>query len=70
MKKSKRFLRSVIKLDKNFHIYVHSRPDNIERGYDENKGKGYAESSRSPEFLQKKEAVEPLQKGMGTSPKK
>ncbi|MCH3913472.1 MAG: hypothetical protein LKE24_07420 [Dialister sp.] len=34
------------------------------------KGKGYAESSRSPEFLQKKEAVEPLQKGMGTSPKK
>ena len=41
VKKSKRFLRSVIKLDKNFHIYVHSRPDNIERGYDENKGKSY-----------------------------
>lgn len=41
VKKAKRYLRSVIKLDKNFHIYVHSRPEFIERGYDENKGKSF-----------------------------
>ncbi len=35
----KRF-RSIIKLDKNFHIYVHSNDDLIERGNDE-KGKFY-----------------------------
>ena len=41
VKKSKKYLRSVIKLDKNFHIYVHSRPEFLERGYDENKGKSF-----------------------------
>lgn len=41
VKKSKKYLRSVIKLDKNFHIYVHSRPEYLERGYDENKGKSF-----------------------------
>lgn len=41
VKKSKRYLRSVIKLDKNFHIYVHSRPEFLERGYDENRGKSF-----------------------------
>lgn len=41
VKKSKKYLKSVIKLDKNFHIYVHSRPEFLERGYDENRGKSY-----------------------------
>lgn len=33
--KQKKFFRSVIKLDKNFHVYVHGNHDYIERGYDE-----------------------------------
>ncbi len=41
VKKSKKYLRSVIKLDKNFHIYVHSRPEFLQRGYDEEKGKSF-----------------------------
>lgn len=36
VKKSKRYLRSVIKLDKNFHIYVHSNPERIQKGRDDN----------------------------------
>ncbi|MDR2963934.1 MAG: nucleoid-associated protein [Bacteroidales bacterium] len=35
VKKSKKFVRSIIKLDKNFHIYVHSKPDYIEKGFDD-----------------------------------
>jgi len=31
----------VIKLDKNFHIYVHGNRDLIEKGFDEAKGKNY-----------------------------
>ncbi len=38
---TKRYIRSVIKLDKNFHVYVHGKRENIERGYDEDKGKNY-----------------------------
>lgn len=38
VKRGKKFFRSVIKLDKNFHIYVHSNPDYIEKGFDEYKG--------------------------------
>jgi hypothetical protein len=34
---AKKFVRSVIKLDKNFHLYVHGRRDRIEQGYDEEK---------------------------------
>ena len=41
VKKEFKILKSVIKLDKNFHIYVHGRRDLIERGYDEDKGKKY-----------------------------
>lgn len=41
VKKEFKALKSVIKLDKNFHIYVHGRRDLIERGYDEDKGKKY-----------------------------
>lgn len=40
-KKEMKVLKSVIKLDKNFHIYVHGRRDLIERGFDEHKGKKY-----------------------------
>lgn len=41
VKKEGKIFKSVIKLDKNFHIYVHGRRDLIERGYDEEKGKKY-----------------------------
>lgn len=35
VKKQARFFRSVIKLDKNFHIYIHGKRDLIIKGYDE-----------------------------------
>lgn len=35
VKKQSRVFKSVIKLDKNFHIYVHGNRDNIVKGYDE-----------------------------------
>lgn len=38
---AKRRFRSVIKLDKNFHLYVHGKRDLIERGFDSNKGLNY-----------------------------
>lgn len=41
VKKEFKVFKSVIKLDKNFHIYVHGRRDLIERGFDESKGKKY-----------------------------
>lgn len=41
VKKEFKVFKSVIKLDKNFHIYVHGRKDLIERGFDEDKGKKY-----------------------------
>ncbi|MDA0194185.1 MAG: nucleoid-associated protein [Bacteroidetes bacterium] len=34
---NKRFTRSVIKLDKNFHIYVHGSRERIVKGFDENR---------------------------------
>ncbi len=34
-------MRSVLKLDKNFHIYIHGDRELIERGYDEEKGKSF-----------------------------
>lgn len=40
LKKQARYFRSVIKLDKNFHIYVHGERQKIEQGTD-NKGKFY-----------------------------
>ncbi len=36
-KAQNKYFRSVIKLDKNFHIYVHSKPEFIEKGFDEDK---------------------------------
>lgn len=37
MKNNKKYIRSVIKLDKNYHIYVHGRRDWIEKGVDQEK---------------------------------
>lgn len=34
---ARKFVKSVIKLDKNFHIYVHGSKDRIEKGFDENR---------------------------------
>ena len=33
--------KSILKLDKNFHVYIHGRRELIERGYDEEKGKKF-----------------------------
>ncbi len=41
IKSTKRYIRSVIKLDKNFHVYVHGNRENILRGYDEEKKKHF-----------------------------
>lgn len=38
VRKQAKVLKSVIKLDKNFHIYVHGGRDKIIKGYDENSG--------------------------------
>ena len=38
VKKNQKYMKSVVKLDKNFHIYIHSRHDYVERGYDEERG--------------------------------
>ncbi|NOZ45526.1 MAG: nucleoid-associated protein [Chlorobi bacterium] len=41
LKKKIKFMRSVIKLDKNFHIYIHGSREHIERGYDEAAGMNF-----------------------------
>jgi hypothetical protein len=41
VKKEFKVFKSILKLDKNFHIYVHGRRDLIERGFDEDKGKKF-----------------------------
>ena len=41
VKKNQKFMKSVIKLDKNFHIYVHGRHDYVEKNYDEERGMKY-----------------------------
>jgi len=38
VKSQKKNFKSVLKLDKNFHIYVHGNPNNIEQGYDDERG--------------------------------
>lgn len=40
-KQANRVFKSVIKLDKNFHLYIHGGRDRVERGYDQDKGMGY-----------------------------
>ena len=41
VKKQSRVFKSVIKLDKNFHIYVHGNREYITKGYDEKTGMNY-----------------------------
>ncbi len=41
VKKQSRVMKSVIKLDKNFHIYVHGNRDYIAKGFDEKSGMNY-----------------------------
>jgi hypothetical protein len=41
LKKQERIFKSVLKLDKNFHVYIHGRSDLLEKGYDNKKGKHY-----------------------------
>ena len=41
VKKQSKFYKSIIKLDKNFHIYVHGNKEYIERGFDEASGMNY-----------------------------
>ena len=35
VKSNKKYFKSVIKLDKSFHVYVHTNPDNLEKGFDQ-----------------------------------
>lgn len=41
VKKQKKIFKSVLKLDKNFHIYVHGNNELIENGFDDGKGMKY-----------------------------
>jgi hypothetical protein len=41
LKKLKKVFKNVIKLDKNFHIYVHGNHDYIRKGFDEESGMNY-----------------------------
>ncbi|MBI5538847.1 MAG: nucleoid-associated protein [Bacteroidia bacterium] len=41
LKKQQRIFKSVIKLDKNFHIYIHGNKELIEKGYDDATGMHY-----------------------------
>jgi hypothetical protein len=41
VKTTSRIFKSVLKLDKNFHVYVHGNREHIVKGYDEEKGMNY-----------------------------
>jgi hypothetical protein len=41
VKKQAKVFKTVLKLDKNFHVYIHGRRDLIEKGIDEQTGKKY-----------------------------
>lgn len=41
VRKNQKYMRSVLKLDKNFHVYVHGRHDYIQKGFDEDMGMKY-----------------------------
>ncbi|WP_276091289.1 nucleoid-associated protein [Pedobacter sp. JY14-1] len=41
VKKQARVYKSVLKLDKNFHIYIHGNKDLIEKGFDDDKSMNY-----------------------------
>lgn len=40
-KQAKKVFKSVIKLDKNFHLYIHGGRDRVEKGFDHDKGLSY-----------------------------
>ena len=50
VKKQARVFKSVLKLDKNFHIYIHGDKDLIEKGYDQTTGKKYYKIYYDEEF--------------------
>ncbi|TLX71997.1 nucleoid-associated protein [Labilibacter sediminis] len=41
VKGQKSTFKSILKLDKNFHVYIHGRHDYVERGYDQQRGLNY-----------------------------
>lgn len=41
VKSEKKYFKSILKLDKNFHVYVHGRREFIEKGFDSQKGMNY-----------------------------
>ncbi len=41
VKQEKKYFKSVLKLDKNFHVYIHGKRQYIEQGYDQAKGLKY-----------------------------
>jgi hypothetical protein len=41
VKTEKKHFKSILKLDKNFHVYVHGKRDHIERGFDGDRGMNY-----------------------------
>jgi hypothetical protein len=41
VKTEKKHFKSILKLDKNFHVYVHGKRDHIERGFDRDRGMNY-----------------------------
>jgi hypothetical protein len=41
VKKQSKFFKSIIKLDKNFHIYVHGDSQQIEKGFDQASGMNF-----------------------------
>ena len=41
VKKMNRVFKSVLKLDKNFHVYVHGNRNNIIKGFDEERHMNY-----------------------------
>lgn len=41
VKKQSKIFKSILKLDKNFHIYIHGNRDNIERGFDQERNMNF-----------------------------
>ncbi|HAN79544.1 MAG TPA: hypothetical protein DCQ31_18165, partial [Bacteroidales bacterium] len=41
VKQGRAKFKSILKLDKNFHVYIHGNRNNIERGYDDSRRQKY-----------------------------
>lgn len=41
VKGEKKFFKSILKLDKNFHVYIHGKKNYIEKGFDDSKGMNF-----------------------------